>query len=334
LDVTLTSTSHPEVQARAWDHWTVGASDQSYYHCGGLIIKAIYLKMGEMIKSQGVGSAADMQLKLSEDMLDTTRRLELCGDNQACRDAILSESTERIKMMAVEAGASLTPQGALLVTIKKLVEMGVEGFKCADWFRSYVVAFIKDNILKGGLLNAVFSQSPVYPLVVNASGQRAGWLESGEIVTEIPGSEVVELDSQRLVLWEGTETVTVSTAAYEVGELQLSVVLARGTGYGEALFYPNVLVMHGARTRLDLGKTNPNLEVDLNGDGRTDETHPAQQEMIGQPPAGGIVPPQVATDLPLRSILYGAAAGLGVFFVLLLVAGVVLFLWWQRRQVR
>ncbi|MCX6064797.1 MAG: hypothetical protein NT121_03460, partial [Chloroflexi bacterium] len=112
-------------------------------------------------------------------------------------------------------------------------------------FSDFVNAGLSTLLRNKFEVNGVITESPVYPLVTNDLGQRAGFLTTGEIVKEIPGSQVLTIDEDRFVLYPQNTKVTIEVRGYANGTMNLYSTFSKGSGQGTSIKYSGVKVVQG-----------------------------------------------------------------------------------------
>lgn len=161
-------------------------------------------------------------------------------------------------------------------TYKALVDRGC--LRVGAWMNALMFAMRH----KGSTKNSVTSESPVYPLVRDRSGRRAGFLTNGQPVQEIPDSRAVVIGDKHLILFDGTDDVQVEIIGYANGTMDLHTFFVRSDGTATSSIFDDVAVNQGMQARTISSDANANLSVDTNADGRIDETRvPDVREAIG-----------------------------------------------------
>jgi hypothetical protein len=138
-----------------------------------------------------------------------------------------------------------------------------------DWLNT----FQQQLLLKGFRFNSVLTESPVYPVVSNAAGQRTGFLVDGTRVVEIPGSQARQYGEKRLIVFPGQGSFQVTLFAYNAGSVDLHTCLSQADGTGLTISFENVQV--GSKTVAQEDTSNSqSLLVDSNGDGKVEQSIP------------------------------------------------------------
>lgn len=216
-------------------------------------------------------------------------------------------------------------------------EMGNQDIPCLK-VSDFINAFLYQMLLNGYKSGGVITESPVYPLVVNTAGQRTGFLENGQIVQEIPNSQVSQIGERRAILFVGEDVSDIRVMGHSNGYMDLYVTLPQdGGGYGYTLSYENIQVTQGMRAVLATADREHMLVVDIDGDDQDDLRYPPSKlEQITKegellaiqvPTTTPISPPEAPTAVPSQPVqqpgICWGAIGLVVFPLLL-------FLWKQR----
>jgi hypothetical protein len=179
------------------------------------------------------------------------------------------------------------------------------------WKRKYQWAIDKAGEYTGtdyvfDAFNMFNTKSPVYPLVINSEGQRAGFLENGQPVEEIFGSRARSFGEERLVTYPIQNAVEMQLFGYDTGTMDITVGLIQDN-IGVIVMYDDAPVTPDMRASLSSDDSSYTLRMDMDGDGVIDQTRaPDQIEHIlsdgsiqaVQPPAST---PQTST-LPNTAI--------------------------------
>jgi hypothetical protein len=155
---------------------------------------------------------------------------------------------------------------------------------CSSWL-DYLSAIVNEWLRNGIWINAVSAQSPVYVLVTNNQGQRAGFLDDGTIVQEIPDARAVENQGGKVVIYPGTNTQTVRIKATDHGTMRLRLALARDDGAAVSAMYQDVPLFPNTTGMVDVRDTTYTLSLDDNGDGVPDRRKPPDELTISHCPA-------------------------------------------------
>lgn len=142
-------------------------------------------------------------------------------------------------------------------------------FEVAAWLN----ASMSETNKRGSRGNSIMTESPVYPLVINESGQRAGYLPDGQIVEEIPNSKVVLMGERRMVLYSGQDPVEVQVIGYENGLMNLHAVFYHPDNTTSVFSYNDLPVIRGMKATLNSNDNSQCLYVDTDGDGIVDHSY-------------------------------------------------------------
>jgi hypothetical protein len=238
-----------------------------------------------------VGTEASLEatdrMILTNENIKRLEDLDRCGGNKVCQDSLMDRHVEENATHWVEKLSQLNSITEFAIRMKKLAEGGINAAKCYLSLRDIVTSFVKKLNIRGKIANLAFTESPVYPLVVNFAGQRAGFLENGQAVTEIPGSEVFAIEDHRFVVFEGQGAVQLKVTGYAAGTMNLKAVLATGNSSAVSLEYNNVPVSAGMVATVGSSDPQATLNIDINRDGRPDQTKaPNVRETIGNSAPG------------------------------------------------
>jgi hypothetical protein len=324
VNLELSSVSQPEVSTQFSQDLTVAASSEPNRLCTAGLLRGVLSLAGEGAAAAGESDSSS-GVAASQAIQEAEGRLDQCGDDQTCVQAALDQIFQDGSLAGLEKLAVMQPVEKTAVLLGRLGNSLADPSACTDWLRQYLYASLEGPIQQGLMANALLAQSPVYPLVVNAAGQRSGFLEGGQTALEIPGTHVLALGDQRLILWDGSEPLKMQASGYQPGVLNLTLLLSRGASYGERLYYPGVVVGEGSRLSLDLTQTDALLEEDLDGDGKVDrKIPPLERQAIGEAPPGSSTSAQPAFQIPpniltILAIAAGVVVLLGVLVVVLAV---------------
>ncbi|MBN1138950.1 MAG: hypothetical protein JXM73_20365 [Anaerolineae bacterium] len=158
-----------------------------------------------------------------------------------------------------------------------------------DWMN----AMVREWMREGLPINAIFVQSPAYPLVTTSAGQRIGFLDNGEIVTEAPGSAAFLNGESKAILYPGTDTAQVRLKGASDGLVNLSITVSLPEG-GTTLDYPAFQVHPSTVGTIDRRAGLQTLHLDQNGDGVVD----IEVQAIGTEPAQAVLISQTTTPEP------------------------------------
>lgn len=236
---------------------TVRDHPDTFLRCAGTIAQSV-------IK---VAKAALPQYRAALNSTDLAVRMVKCSFNGDC---VAKETAKWLLGLVI---GSIQDIGQVLtIGADALLAMGENGpppcIKVTDWLNAYLHEAIRNKFN----VNGIAAESPVYPLVTNEAGQRAGVLENGQIVEEIPGSKVVVIGEQRFILYPGSGVSQLSIAGYAEGKMNLYATYAQEPGQGISIRYSDVTITQGMIATLDSSDTQYKLKIDINGDGSIDQS--------------------------------------------------------------
>jgi alpha-tubulin suppressor-like RCC1 family protein len=143
------------------------------------------------------------------------------------------------------------------------------GFALSDFF-----TLITDKANSEGMdMNTAYAESPIYVLIENNSNQRAGFLNDGSIITEIPGSDAAQTSNgKKLVIYPGQDTKTVTLKGTGTGTFDLTLAIGKADSTTHNIKYRNVPITANAVGIIDAQSTLYLIKIDDNGDGNPDRT--------------------------------------------------------------
>ncbi len=237
----------------------------------GYTVKAhIALKMGELVTE--ISSCSDIQCALTKTAAWTIQLLlDLLGN----------------------------PGQVISFVFDVILKMGDELPPCLKVV-DFVNAFLNQLIFHRLPANGILTQSPVYPLVVNAAGQRTGFLADGALVEEIPDSRAVLLNGdKRLVLIPGNQELRFEINGYADGTADIDITLSQDQANGITLTYTDVPVRAGGRFLLDARDPSYALALDADGSGHTIQNRTADHfTLIGSAAQA----PQPRAEIPTPAL--------------------------------
>ncbi len=164
-------------------------------------------------------------------------------------------------------------------TALKVLSVGhsaMQAFKdslaCGDYLGMSLRAWNENARHRNVKVNAVAARSPAYVRVVDSSGRRAGFLDDGSIVSEIPDADAFQLDGEKYILYPGDDTASVELKGTAIGTVGLIVSLARPDDRTITAEYRAVPVTATTRGSLSASTEDYTLRLDDNGDGTADRS--------------------------------------------------------------
>lgn len=189
------------------------------------------------------------------------------GD-EPCADAVTAFLVDSAISLARLTGDS---------TALKILSVGhsaIQAFKdslaCGDYLGMSLRAWNENANHRGVKANAVAARSPAYVRVVDSVGRRAGFLDNGSPVAEIPGADVFQLDGEKYVLYPDADTASVEIKGTATGAADLIVSLARPGDLAVAAEYRAVPVTAATSGSISVSVGDYTLRLDDNGDGTAD----------------------------------------------------------------
>ncbi len=156
--------------------------------------------------------------------------------------------------------------------IKITIEREFDVIDCLNEYTLQILRLIAQGVFDPAKWASQFvtTGSPVYPLVTNSQGQRAGFLANGEITEEIPGSHVVAIGEKRIVIYPGLDAVQVQVVGYAKGSMTLATGFVHSDGTGTLVTHENAPVSQGMLATLNSIDTTFMLAYDFEADGHID----------------------------------------------------------------
>jgi Tol biopolymer transport system component/pimeloyl-ACP methyl ester carboxylesterase len=149
------------------------------------------------------------------------------------------------------------------------VAVGVLMASCGNKAREFVDS-VATAILKNIPLSGRAVHSPASIVVTDKSGRRAGVLNDGTVLHEIPDSYVMLVGDQKFVFYPSAEVSTLLRGT-GTGVMTVDAVDAQA-GKAQVAVFQNIPVSISTSASLESGSRQPVLAVDTNSDGRTDQT--------------------------------------------------------------
>jgi hypothetical protein len=217
------------------------------------------------------------QIKQGAKLIARLFTLQIPGMIIAC-SAGAEQCADAVTAFLVDSAISL----ARLIgdtTALKILSVGhsaIQTFKdslgCGDYMGTSLRAWNENANHRGVKVNAVAVRSPAYVRVVDSSGRRAGFLDDGSIVSEIPYADAFQLDGEKFILYPGDDTAMVELKGTGTGTFDLIVSLSRPGSRIVSMEFLGVPVTAATRGKIDATGTDYSLALDDNGDGTADRT--------------------------------------------------------------
>ena len=181
---------------------------------------------------------------------------------------------------AIQGGAQLTPAKWIVGFGVKLYNLATHSEGCSTFLLNRIWALVFRAREEGIPVNALTVESPVYPMVINSSGQRAGFLDDGSIVAEIPDAESAQGAGEgKIVFFPGDDIQSIvvngsGTAAAGVGAQQstftMRFAIGKPDGTVHDVEYDNIPIEPDSVGTIDVTGSSYVLHMDDNGDGTPD----------------------------------------------------------------
>jgi hypothetical protein len=190
--------------------------------------------------------------------------------DQSCWNAVIEFFFDAGVTIATEVIKSLSPHKVLITLIKDGTLLFRQSFSCGDSIGQFVRASIEEARHRNMPLNAVVAMSPIYVRTVDSYGRRAGFLDDGSTVLEIPDAEVAESDGAKIVLYPGIDTNYVELTGTGNGTFDLILSISVPDPGVHTVVYENVSVTISTTGKIDVASGQYTLALDDDGDGTTD----------------------------------------------------------------
>jgi hypothetical protein len=173
----------------------IGPSSQSYRHCVGLVLVAYN---GALQKTMGATPS------VTASRLEMVARVDSrCYPGGRLNDAcVIHEMNQALESAFIDALAATPglPVGVVAVLVAKdTIKVLLEAGKCIDWGWYLLRPLIDRSPESTESLTLASVQGPAHVMVVDASKRRVGFDSQGELVEEIPDTQVVRIGSEEVV---------------------------------------------------------------------------------------------------------------------------------------
>ena len=207
---------------------------------------------------------------------------------------------------------------------------------CTSWV-DYINAIVREFIRNKVAVNAISVQSPANILVTSRSGQRAGFLDDGSPVQEMPDSRTLAVGEGKVVLFPADEAVTVRVKGTADGTMRLNLELTGPDGSLMAAAYPDIPMSAKSTGTIDTADSSLLLQLDDDADGAADRVvHPAEAQSGNSriESLTRVATPTPGTALPLRPApsSRGAVIPVAVIALLFLAGGIAVTVLVRRRS--
>jgi hypothetical protein len=181
--------------------------------------------------------------------------------------------------IATEVIKSLAPHKVLITLIKDGIFLFDSSQSCGESIGHFVRAAIEEARHHRQSVNAVVARSPIYIRVIDSSGRRAGFLDNGDPVSEIPDAEVAESNGTKVVLYPGTDTASIELTGTASGTFDLLVSISVPNSEVHTVTYEDVYVTTTTSGEIDVASGQYTLALDDDGDGTTDRSIQPTEEI-------------------------------------------------------
>lgn len=205
----------------------------------------------------------------------------------ACNGSGGIDCTEKVIEFMVDGGIaiatkvieSLSPHETLITLIKDGISLLLSSINCGDKLTDFLRASIEESQHRGVAVNGIVARSPIYIRAVDSSGRRAGFLNDGTIVTEIPDAEVAQIGEAKVVLYSGEDTAEIEIKGTDKGIFDLIVSISMTGPEAHTIVYDDVPVFTTTVGMIDVFSGQYTLALDDNNDGTTDRNIQPDEEV-------------------------------------------------------
>jgi hypothetical protein len=265
---------------------SVNRHPDSYLNCAATVGQALLMTIGVN------APPATKRGKIGLDASKLGLALIKCKD-PVCT-AVAAGTWLAVVAVKYLVGADLSQLLSLGADAGRVVWQGdVPCLKVADFMNAY----LRQLLLYRKPVNGVITGSPVYPLAVSATGQRAGFLPDGQAVLEIPGAQAIVSGEERIVLYPGLDPVEVQITGYAAGTMDLTVTFASGSGGGSQAVFEDVPVTASTVARMSSAEPPRALEI-REGDQAIHTLPPSRVEEVNPDALSTEAAPAQATAVP------------------------------------
>jgi hypothetical protein len=298
--VQVFSTADPNaLDARPNEHMDIGPSDAEVMACWYAFFTIGWDTVTAKLQHQILRSF-DITVVKPQDLIDATSRLShmakldmntfdamdqarRCNGEPQC----LNDQRYQWEQTQTTEGADLTVEltggqlGAMALAAEAVIKAVPQLESCAEFVVTQYATLIKEDwrqlaALKNIIVqkvSAIFVHSPAYPLIVDSSGRRAGFLPDGTPVQEIPNSLALAVGDKRLVIAPSTSTQA-QLAGYAEGTMSVETFLTGDANSGTPVSaqYSNVPVSTGLAATVISGDPEASMKIDTNHDGTVDQS--------------------------------------------------------------
>jgi len=209
--------------------------------------------------------------------LDLLEDLWRCQSDPDCAAAVM------VKFFGESLLAADMPPLEVAQFFDSLLEYADQFDGCVRWLGDIIAQVTADLSLAGCRGNVVIVHSPAYSLVRNQTGQLAGFLDTGERLDQIPGSQVAQVGASRFVLVPGNDIEVIRFRGLDYGTATIQVSIAQPDGSVVMLSYYELALTPETVATLDTQREGWILDVDTDGDGFVDEVRSPDELVTRRP---------------------------------------------------
>lgn len=194
-----------------------------------------------------------------------------------CLKAVVSFFLDAGVAIAVEVLKVSTPHQLLITLVLDGVQLFDSAVSCGEELGDFVRSSIEEFTHRGMPTTALVARSPIYMRAIDSQGLRAGFLDDGTPVTEIPGAQVRTSTEAKAVLYPGTDIARIEIKGTGSGTFDLIVSHAESVTDVQTLIYNDVAVSAATTGQVNMTTPNYTLLLDDNNDGTPDRSVPPAQ---------------------------------------------------------
>ncbi|GMU26344.1 MAG: hypothetical protein AMXMBFR16_12490 [Candidatus Uhrbacteria bacterium] len=199
-------------------------------------------------------------------VLDTIFDVVPCVLNQFDRECIANALDKLLSLISPDKVFD-----AIAAIIEKLFSIIPDALGCTLDIERALLDVVGRLSGRGISANAVVVESPIYVLVSNSRGQRAGFLDDGTPVLEIADARIVRQGERKFLIYSGIDTTQVRVKGIDTGIFSLLFTISRGNTATE-VEYINVPTTAMTVGMIDTRNDQYTMSIDQNGDGVIDAT--------------------------------------------------------------
>ncbi len=194
-----------------------------------------------------------------------------------CLKSVVSFFVDAGVAIAVEVLKVSTPHQLLITLVLDGVQLFDSAVSCGEELGNFVRGAVEELTYRQMPTTAIVARSPIYMRAINSQGLRAGFLDDGTPVTEIPGAQVRTATEAKAVLYPGTDMARLELKGTGNGTFDLIISRATSATEVQTLIYDNVAVFTTTTGQITMTTPNYTLVLDDNNDGTPDRNIPPTQ---------------------------------------------------------